>query len=58
MLKEFFNRESGATLVEYAVALIVVTLVGGSGTIAVGTNAGIIASGADQVVDNAVDQLP
>ncbi len=52
MRKLFLNfkkSESGASLVEYAVALIVVTIVGGAGVIAVGQNAGTLAgAGCDQ----------
>lgn len=38
--KNFLNSEDGASLVEYAVALIVVTIIGGAGVIALGQNAG------------------
>ncbi|MDJ0638186.1 MAG: hypothetical protein QNJ20_05075 [Paracoccaceae bacterium] len=43
MRVEFLNfakSEDGASLVEYAVALIVVTIIGGAGVIALGQNAG------------------
>ncbi len=43
MRVEFLNfakSEGGASLVEYAVALIVVTIIGGAGVIALGQNAG------------------
>ncbi|MEM7718879.1 MAG: hypothetical protein AAF222_06725 [Pseudomonadota bacterium] len=36
----FIKSEDGASLVEYAVALIVVTIIGGAGVIALGQNAG------------------
>lgn len=36
----FGKSEDGASLVEYAVALIVVTIIGGAGVIALGQNAG------------------
>ena len=36
----FIRAEDGASLVEYAVALIVVTIIGGAGVIALGQNAG------------------
>lgn len=36
----FMGSEDGASLVEYAVALIVVTIIGGAGVIALGQNAG------------------
>lgn len=36
----FVKSEDGASLVEYAVALIVVTIIGGAGVIALGQNAG------------------
>lgn len=46
---KFRKSEDGASLVEYAVALIVVTIVGGAGVIAVGSNAGTLAqAGCDQ----------
>lgn len=37
---KFRKSEDGASLVEYAVALIVVTIVGGAGVITLGQNAG------------------
>ena len=37
---KFMGSEDGASLVEYAVALIVVTIIGGAGVIALGQNAG------------------
>jgi len=37
---KFARSEDGASLVEYAVALIVVTIIGGAGVIALGQNAG------------------
>ncbi len=43
LMKTFKKSESGASLVEYAVALIVVTIVGGAGVIALGGNAGVMA---------------
>lgn len=39
----FLKSEDGASLVEYAVALIVVTIIGGAGVIALGQNAGGVA---------------
>ncbi len=49
LMNNFKKSESGASLVEYAVALIVVTIVGGAGVIAVGQNAGSLAdAGCDQ----------
>jgi Flp pilus assembly pilin Flp len=39
----FRKDESGASLVEYAVALIVVTIIGGAGVILLGQNAGGLA---------------
>ncbi len=46
----FLSEDGGATLVEYAVALLVVIIVGGSGAIAVGSNTGVLASaGSDSV---------
>lgn len=40
---KFARSEEGASLVEYAVALIVVTIIGGAGVIALGQNAGGVA---------------
>ena len=40
---KFRKSEDGASLVEYAVALIVVTIIGGAGVIALGGNAGALA---------------
>lgn len=40
LFAEFLGSEDGASLVEYAVALIVVTIIGGAGVIALGQNAG------------------
>ena len=40
LFARFLEREDGASLVEYAVALIVVTIIGGAGVIALGQNAG------------------
>ena len=50
---KFRKSEDGASLVEYAVALIVVTLVGGAGVIAIGQNAGALAEDACGVVATA-----
>ena len=46
LLKTFRKSEDGASLVEYAVALIVVTIVGGAGVIAIGQNSGVLAGAA------------
>ena len=40
LFAKFMGSEDGASLVEYAVALIVVTIIGGAGVIALGQNAG------------------
>jgi len=50
---KFRSEEDGASLVEYAVALIVVTIVGGAGVIAIGQNAGTLATNASAVVATA-----
>lgn len=63
LFQNFKKSESGASLVEYAVALIVVTIIGGAGVIALGTNAGALAElgcdtagvAATAAVDNAGD---
>lgn len=47
------NCESGASLVEYAVALIVVVTIGGLGLIAVGGDAGGLAEIASDAVSEA-----
>ena len=54
MLNQFLNSEYGASLVEYAVALIIVTIIGGGGVIAIGSNSGTLATNASGTVDNAV----
>lgn len=48
---QFRKSEDGASLVEYAVALIVVTLVGGAGVVAIGQDAGRLAEVACDRVD-------
>ncbi|MEQ9040688.1 MAG: hypothetical protein RIE24_20280 [Silicimonas sp.] len=50
---KFRKSEDGASLVEYAVALIVVTIVGGAGVIALGQNAGTLAEGGCDVAGSA-----
>lgn len=50
---KFRKEESGASLVEYAVALIVVTIIGGAGVIAIGEAGGTLATNADTVVTSA-----
>ena len=50
---KFRKEESGASLVEYAVALIVVTIIGGAGVIALGQAGGRLATNADTVVSSA-----
>ncbi|NND20203.1 MAG: Flp family type IVb pilin [Silicimonas sp.] len=50
---KFRKEESGASLVEYAVALIVVTIVGGAGVILLGQASGQLATNADTVVSSA-----
>ena len=54
-LSGFTRSEAGASLVEYAVALIVVTIVGGGGVIAVGGNASVLSESAEAVTDQAVE---
>lgn len=49
----FLKSESGASLVEYAVALVIVTIIGGAGTLAVGSDAGGMSELAGFVVDEA-----
>ena len=52
----FLKSESGAALVEYAVALIIVTLVGGMGVLAIGSETRTISSNASTVVSDAVSE--
>ncbi|MEL7150455.1 MAG: hypothetical protein AAGK71_06960 [Pseudomonadota bacterium] len=52
---KFFTNEDGASLVEYAVALIVVTIIGGAGVIALGQNAGGVTEAACDVTQDAFD---
>ena len=57
LLSKFFKTNSGASLVEYAVALIVVTIVGGAGVIAISQNSGEITEAACDSAKKAVDML-
>ena len=51
---KFRKSEDGASLVEYAVALIVVTIVGGAGVLLIGDDSGDLARcAADTVADAA-----
>ena len=54
LLNKFRKSESGASLVEYAVALIVVTIVGGAGVIAIGGDAGGLADVACDATNAAI----
>ena len=54
LFQNFKKSESGASLVEYAVALIVVTIVGGAGVILIGQDSGTLATEACGVVEDAV----
>lgn len=54
---KFRKDESGASLVEYAVALIVVTIIGGAGVIILGQNAGTLADAACDTTNVAVVAL-
>ena len=49
----FAKSECGASLVEYAVALIIVTIVGGTGALAIGGDTGAMAEVASVTVDDA-----
>ena len=53
----FRKDESGASLVEYAVALIVVTIIGGAGVIVLGQNAGSLATAGCQTGEAAVNAV-
>ena len=50
---KFVKCECGASLVEYAVALIIVTMVGGAGVLAIGSSSGAVATNASDVVAQA-----
>lgn len=54
LFNTFFKSEDGASLVEYAVALIVVTIIGGAGVIAIGQNAGTVTGEACDIAQDAV----
>lgn len=54
LIQNFKKSEAGASLVEYAVALIVVTIVGGAGVIAIGGDSGDLATNAELVTSDAV----
>lgn len=47
----FLSSECGASLVEYVMALVVVTLIGAAGALAIGGDAG----GMSELASNAVD---
>ena len=57
LLNKFRKSESGAALVEYAVALIVVTIIGGAGVIILGQNAGELAAAGCGTVEAGVNLL-
>lgn len=50
---KFAKCECGAALVEYAVALVVVTIIGGLGVLALGQSTEALASDASAAVDAA-----
>ena len=54
LFMKFRKEESGASLVEYAVALIVVTIIGGAGVIVLGQNAGGLAEMGCETAGNAL----
>ena len=54
LFKNFMGSEDGASLVEYAVALIVVTIIGGAGVIALGQNAGGVTEAACDTTSEAL----
>lgn len=55
LFSNFVKSEDGASLVEYAVALIVVTIIGGAGVIALGQNAGGVTEAACDVTADAFE---
>ena len=56
LFQNFKKSEDGASLVEYAVALIVVTIIGGAGVIAIGSQGGALTEAACGVVADAVEE--
>jgi len=54
---KFRKSEDGASLVEYAVALIVVVIVGSAGVIVIGQNAGELTQAGCNVANDAVDKV-
>ncbi len=58
LMNNFKKSESGASLVEYAVALIVVTIVGGAGVIFIGQDSGTLAGCGSGTVATAVQAMP
>ncbi len=58
LFAKFMGSEDGASLVEYAVALIVVTIIGGAGVIALGQNAGGVTEAACDTTADALAALP
>ena len=58
LLKKFVRCESGAALVEYGIALLVVILVGTGALVTLGENTGTLFQGAADASDNVVDAIP
>ena len=56
LLNKFRKSESGAAAVEYAVILIVVTIIGGAGVIALGQTSGTTVSNAEVITTAACSQ--
>lgn len=54
---QFRKSEDGASLVEYAVALIVVTIVGGAGVLLIGNDSGDLARCAADTVSDAAEAV-
>ncbi len=54
---QFRKSEDGASLVEYAVALIVVTIVGGAGVLLIGNDAGSLAECGAETLADAFDEV-
>ncbi len=57
MIKCFTSNEDGASLVEYAVALVVVTVVGGATGALVANDTGAVALCAAEAVSDSVEGL-
>ena len=51
----FLRNECGAALVEYAVGLIIVTIIGGAGVLSLGSDTRVITENASATIADAVE---